>query len=252
MVPWLPCLNPSVTDREGDNRMVFFKQLLVQRALAESIIQVHVKTPILFLLSLTFLFVACTSMEYPKRHIPVRLGAVGLIDTNNKEISLVNGLTESKLIRLEHGFSVADLKRWTDLIINQLEAELKKRGVQVKPNSDCVFKVSAENVMLIPNPWWGTRCIVEVRVEKSGGKWSRIYEGNNYGRNVQPAIDGAVYRLLVAIIEDQDFRKAISKEAVGEEEKIAKRLEKLKELRAKGLITEEEYQNKKREILRSF
>ena len=89
-----------------------------------------------------------------------------------------------------------------------VEEELRKRGVQVRPESDVNFKVSVESVGL----FWGAfsqRCIVRARADKMDGTWSKNYEGNNASDNFDRAVDGAVYKVVVTIMEDQDFRNAI-------------------------------------------
>ena len=92
--------------------------------------------------------------------------------------------------------------------MSQLEDELRKRGVQVRPESEIGFKVGVESVGI----FWGAfsqRCIVRARVEKIDGTWSKNYEGNNASGNFNRAIDGAVYKAVVAIMGNQDFKNAI-------------------------------------------
>ena len=141
------------------------------------------------------------------------MDVVGSIDTPN-EISLVNSVSESRLTLIgnygAHRYW-ADFKQWTDLIVNQLGTELEKRGVRVKPDGGDIFKVSVENAGLF---WgaWATRCIVNVRVEKGDGTWSKRFEGNNTSpATLYRSIDGAAYKVVVAIIGDQDFKKEISR-----------------------------------------
>ena len=211
----------------------------------------------LFLLILTILFSACSHVVYPRGPIPVELDKVGTYDTSS-EISLVNPVTESKPVlvatRDQHKYLV-DFKQWTDSVVDQLKTELEKRGVRVKPAAERAFKVAVPNVRFF---WgaWAIRCIVDVRVERSDGTWSKTYEGNNAGHNINRAIDGAVHKVIVAVLQDADFRNQISREykkkEVVDKEKIVQKLEQLIEMRQKGLITEEEYQNKKREILEKF
>ena len=165
-----------------------------------------------FLLIFALLFSACSHVVYPRGPIPVTMDVVGPIDTPN-EISFVNGVADSKLILIAtygaHKY-FADFKQWTDLIVDQLETELAKRGVHVKPDGGDIFTVSVENARL----FWGTwaiRCIVNVRMEKEDRTWSKTFEGNNTSpATLNRAIDGAAYKVVVAIIEDQDFKKAIS------------------------------------------
>ncbi len=136
----------------------------------------------------------------------------GPIDTT-REISFVNRQTESKLTLIgsqgAHKY-LADFKQWTDLVVDQLESELKKRGVQVNPSGDYIFTVSVDNARLF---WgaWATRCIVNVRVEKDDGTWSKTFEGNNASpASLYRTIDGSVYRAVEAVLQDSGFRRAIS------------------------------------------
>jgi hypothetical protein len=42
------------------------------------------------------------------------------------------------------------------------------------------------------------------------GTWSKIYEGNNASpATLYRAVDGAVYKAVVALLEDKDFRIAV-------------------------------------------
>ena len=73
----------------------------------------------------------------PRMEIPVAMDEVGPIATD-KSITIVNGTEDFQITRL--GFFVfrgtyrncyADLESWADIIVEQLETELRKRGVQV-------------------------------------------------------------------------------------------------------------------------
>jgi len=165
----------------------------------------------LCLLILILLFSACSHIVYPRGSIPVEMDKVGQIDTT-KEITLINDVAESKLTLVAVKGSdkfFADFKQWTDFIIAQLENELKVRGVQVKPEGDYVVKVSVPNLRFF---WgaWAVRCIVNVQVERSDGKWAKTYEGNNAGQYIERAVDGAVHKVVAAIIGDSDFQRSIS------------------------------------------
>jgi hypothetical protein len=137
---------------------------------------------------------------------------VGPINVSN-EIALENGVTESKLTLVGTQGSdkwFADFMVWTSFIVSQLENELRSRGVPVKRESENAFKVRVESVGL----YWGfaaQRCILLARVEKKDGTWSKAYESNNASGNLYRAIDGAVHKVVVAILQDNDFRNAISR-----------------------------------------
>ncbi len=167
---------------------------------------------VFLLMAVTSFISACSHVVFPRGPIPVKMDTVGPIETT-EEISFVNQQTESKLTLIgsqgAHKY-LADFKQWTDLVVDQLESELKKRGVRVNPSGDYTFNVSVDNARLF---WgaWAIRCIVNVRVEKDDGTWSKTFEGNNASpATLYRAIDGAVYRAVEAVLKDSSFKNAIS------------------------------------------
>lgn len=166
----------------------------------------------LLIVILTFLFSACSHIAVPRGPIPVKMDVVGPMNVQS-EVSFENGVTESKLTLVGTQGSDkwwADFVVWTSFIVSQLESELKSRGVPVKPESGNIYKVRVESVGL----YWGfaaQRCIILARVEKKDGTWSKAYEGNNASGNLHRAIDGAVHKVVVAILQDKDLINAISR-----------------------------------------
>ena len=165
------------------------------------------------IVTLTFLFSACSHVTVPRGPIPVKMDVVGPMSVS-KPISLENGVPDSKLTLIAtQGFHkwYVDYNVWTSFIVSQLESELRGRGVQVSPASQEVLRVKVEQAGL----FWGsfsTRCIVNVRVESKDGTWSKSYEGNNASpASLYRSVDGAVYKAIVAILQDRDFMNAISK-----------------------------------------
>lgn len=145
-----------------------------------------------------------------------RVGAVyyfSLIDLYTKQASEVSMQTELGLV------DELPLKKLSEEVLaNQyltrvLSAKRRVSGnhtVQATPPSDYIFKVSVRDVKLIEGVW-ATRCIVTVLVERGGGGWSHTYEGNTASSaSAERAIDGAVYRVVEAIITDHSFRDALS------------------------------------------
>jgi len=175
------------------------------------------RTQTLFLISLvvmlTFLFSACSHVTVPRGPIPVKMEVVGPMSVS-KAISIENGVPDSKLTLVAtQGFHkwYADYNVWTSFIVSQLESELRGRGVQVSPDSQDVIRVKVEQAGL----FWGsfsTRCIVNVRVERKDGTWSKSYEGNNASpASLYRSVDGAVHKAVVAILQDKEFMNAISR-----------------------------------------
>ncbi len=164
--------------------------------------------PLLLLLAL--LFSGCSQVVHPGGAIPVKMEVVGPLDAK-KVVSFTNAVPDSKLTLVATQGSqkyFADYRHWTGSIVNQLEDELRKRGVQVKPQSEVGFRVVVESVRL----FWGAfsqRCVVRARVDKVDGTWSKNYEGNDASDNFNQAIDKALYKLVASIMGDQDFRSAI-------------------------------------------
>jgi len=160
---------------------------------------------------LIFLFSGCSHVTVPRGPIQVKMDVVGSLDIP-KEISFENGVPDSKLTLIgSQGFHkwYADYRVWTGFIVNHLETELRSRGVRVAtPGSGIPFRVKVEQAAL----HWGSfaiRCVVNVRVEKMDGTWSKIYEGNNASpATLYRAVDGAVHKAVVAILQDKDFKIA--------------------------------------------
>ena len=165
------------------------------------------------IVTLTFLFSACSHITVPRGPIPVKMDVVGPMNVN-KAISLENGVPDSRLTLVAtQGFHkwYADYNVWSSFVVSQLESELRGRGVQIASNSQEAFRVKVEQAGL----FWGsfsTRCIVNVRIEKKDGTWSKSYEGNNASpASLYRSVDGAVYKAVVAILQDRDFMNAMSK-----------------------------------------
>jgi hypothetical protein len=166
---------------------------------------------ILFGVTLSLLFLGCSHVTVPRGPIQVKMDVVGSLDIP-KEISFENGVPDSKLTLIgSQGFHkwYADYRVWTSFIVNHLETELRSRGVKVTPDSGNIFRVKVEQAGL----YWGSfaiRCVVNVRLEKKEGTWSKTYEGNNSSpATLYRAVDGAVHKSVVAILQDKDFKNAI-------------------------------------------
>ena len=166
---------------------------------------------VLFGVTLSLLFLGCSHVTVPRGPIQVKMDVVGSIDIP-KEISFENGVPDSKLTLIgSQGFHkwYADYRVWTSFIVNHLETELRSRGVKVTPGSGIPFRVKVEQAGL----HWGSfaiRCVVNVRIEKMDGTWSKTYEGNNSSpATLYRAVDGAVYKAVVAILGDKDFKNAV-------------------------------------------
>lgn len=80
----------------------------------------------------------CSHVVYPRGPIQVKMDVVGSIDAK-KVVSFTDGVQDARLTLVatqgSHKYFV-DYKQWTGFIVSQLEDELRKRGVEVKPESE--------------------------------------------------------------------------------------------------------------------
>jgi len=136
-----------------------------------------------------------------------------LIDLYAKKVKEVS--IEAEGVSVENRFRGISNKVLTTAELRRTLRSKKKvlgiKEVEIEPEGEDVFKVSVQDVRFFQGAW-ATRCIVDVLVEKGDGTWSKTYEGNNASPvSVERAADGAVYRVVEAIIADRGFRKAISR-----------------------------------------
>jgi hypothetical protein len=240
----------------------------------------------LLLLLLMFALISCGGIHYSKvlspkwpldkGRKPKTILGVDTIKTD-KTVTLVNGWNGPQLYQLGDVKVYVDLYPWTEQIVERLKVELREKGVKISPSGTHTFKVYICNVEPIRARMNFTKSYthVYIRIEKANGTWTKTYKGTGErllglgggGRGVgDPCYSAAIlaagaYNAVEAIIKDNEFKEAISistayvgktTEGVPEKEKIMQKLEYLKEMRAKGLITEDEYQIKKKEILKAF
>nr|MBC8362522.1 SHOCT domain-containing protein [Candidatus Desulfatibia profunda] len=152
----------------------------------------------------------------------------------------------------------AELHLWTGQLIEILEGELKKRGIKVAPDAEKVLKIKIKDInFYLPFMGFHVRAWVDFNVDV-GGVYSKSFigRGKSGGTGLR-AYGNAMLWSAVEILNDPDIQKYIREpieKAItpAKDDDVEDKLEKLKTLFDKGLITQEEYDSKKTELLEKF
>jgi len=152
----------------------------------------------------------------------------------------------------------AELHLWTGQLIEILEEELNKRGIKVAPNAETVLKIKIKDInFYAPFMGFHVRAWVDFNVDV-GGVYSKSFIGRGKsGVNGLKAYGNAMLWSAVEILNDPDIQKHIREPAAkaitpAKGDAVEGKLERLKALFDKGLITQEEYDSKKTELLEKF
>lgn len=88
---------------------------------------------------------------------------------------------------------------------------------------------------------------------ETGDGYKRNYQANNTGESFYRAGGGAITRAVAAMLNDKDILDYIEgKVKTAIDRNPVKKLQMLKEMKDKGLITPDEYEQKKSELLEKF
>lgn len=178
--------------------------------------------------------------------------------TSPVTISILNTQTDTvdhvHLTNIATSFS-GNKKSWTDTAVEITKRELTARGATVLDGEQRKLELSI--VAIEGEAGFSLlRYITRLKV-KTGSGYENTYIGNNSSpATVYRAADGAVMRAVAAMLKDPVIVKYISSKNVltkyePDEKEINpyKSLEQLKILFDKGVLTQDEYANKKTEIL---
>jgi len=185
--------------------------------------------------------------------------AIQLVNANTAEDIIPTGKRlfdnkDSKCGKIE----CAELHLWTGQLIEILEEELKKRGIKVAPDAEKVLKIKIKDInFYLPFMAFHVRTWIKFNVDV-GGIYSKslIGRGKSGGTGLR-AYGNAILWSVVEILNDPDIQKYIrepTEKAITpvKGDDVGAKLEKLKALFDKGLITQEEYDRKKTELLEKF
>lgn len=179
--------------------------------------------------------------------------------TSPVAISIINTQTDTldhvHLTNMGASFS-GNMKSWTDTAVAITKRELTTRGATVLDGEQRRLELSITSIE--GEARFATfRYKIKLKVKTGSG-----YEGTYIGDNQSPATvyraaDGAVMRATSAMLRDPVILKYITTTKVlttyepdGQEISPYKSLEELKALFDKGILTKDEYTNKKSEILK--
>jgi len=183
--------------------------------------------------------------------------------TSTNAIALLNSNTSTEEViffQKDNNKFYGDYKKWTDAAIQITEVELVKRGMSVVKNTQAQLRLSIEKVDA--HLGWVAKCKVWLKVETGDG-YIKTYIGDNTSpATLWRAVDGAVMRAVAEMLRDKsliaylvsgrsDVVSKKSSSSIDKDESFNK-LTNLKKLLDNGIITEEEFNKKKTEILNKY
>lgn len=172
--------------------------------------------------------------------------------TNFRSNSSINIVNEQDIqsAKVENSLLNVDLHKATESTINLLESELNKKGIKNNKDSKKKIFVSVEN-FYFSDYFMVVGCTSTIKVKTSDGTTKTFQEHNNSGIGLAQACNFAITKTIASIINDEYIRSFINSDSshqINHREKLAK----LKELFKEGLITKEEYDSKRGDIIKSI
>ena len=173
-----------------------------------------------------------------------------------------------------------ELTAWTGAVVDFLSEELSQRGASVTDDAAAVIGVEVTDTYQNPfYAYWAYKCCVSFSVT-TGDEYKRAFRVCDVsGFDLQRACNFCVTRAVAEILNDHHVRTYLtSKQGAfkpergpamptetsdigngggGSEEQpadrsVAERLRVLRQLHEDGVVTDEEYESKKLEVLREF
>jgi hypothetical protein len=142
-----------------------------------------------------------------------------------------------------------DYNNFSSQAANLLIRELEKNGVPLSSNAHKTIKVVVTNLEIEGHRYsfvfWAH---LDLEAETGDGNICKLRVSNS-GGTMHRASGGAITRGIAELLNNRDIISYIQGTSVEEKDPYRK-LEKLKQMRDGGLITEDEYNNKKNEILK--
>jgi len=153
------------------------------------------------------------------------------------------------------GFSYfVDFNEVNNVAIELIKSELKKNNIPISDNAQSVIKFTTTKIEW---EYWavgfvmGTYLDFEVETADGYKKKFTVQDGSQV--HLERAVGGAITRVAEKVLQDERILGYIQKTKMPKDDKDSTfKLERLKLLRERGLITEEEYTKKKKEILKDF
>ncbi len=124
-------------------------------------------------------------------------------------ITLINDYGE-KSYNIQMGVTDAytyygDLKQITEVSVTLLSEELAKRGMVVKTNGDKTIRLKVKNMFIVYH-FYVYRATIVLSVETTNG-YSREFAETNSSGVYQRSLDGAISRVIAAVLNDEDIVK---------------------------------------------
>jgi hypothetical protein len=153
------------------------------------------------------------------------------------------------------GFSYfVDFNEVNKIAIDLIKSELKKNNVPISDDAQTVVKFTTTKIEW---EYWAGGFVIgtylNFEVETADGYKNKYTVQDGSQVHLERAVGGAITRAAEKVLQDERILSYIEKTKMPKDDKDSTfKLERLKLLRERGLITEEEYTEKKKEILKDF
>jgi len=145
----------------------------------------------------------------------------------------------------------ANLNQWTELTIEILKFEFLDNNIYVSYDSNKRLSLSIINAQ-VTQEFGVMRANLDLNVVTGGG-FKKTYRITNTGLDIWRACGCAITRAVATMLNDDMILSYIGgKESQFPKERAVDKLKQLNEMRDKKLITQEEFDEKKKEILDEF
>ena len=149
---------------------------------------------------------------------------------------------------------LTDFNKINDLAVELIKAELTRNDIPVSDNAERVIRFTATKVQW--EDWAGGFAMgiyIDFDIETTDGYKAKYTVKDGSGVSMGRALGGAITRAAEQTLKDKHILNYIQQGTThGSTHSLEHRLKQLKSMRQKELISEEEYQKKKQEILDSL
>jgi len=184
--------------------------------------------------------------------IPMKPGMVMQRYESLDPIAITNNQPNTDNVVIVKGKMVfANLNQWTELAIEILKTEFLDNNIYVSYDSNKKLFLSIINAQ-VTQEFGVMRANLELNVV-AGGDFKKTYRITNTGLDIWRACGGGITRAVATMLNDDMILSYIEgKESQPQKKRAVDKLKQLNEMRDNKLITQEEFDEKKKEILDEF
>lgn len=201
---------------------------------------------------LSILILSLYGCTYTAKPYPMKADMVSDFHSNSS-VNVKNSQSK-RIVTIENSGGPAgmkvNLREATDSVISLFREELQKKGISQNYLSQKTLALSLEKLYM-GNYFMAVGCTATLKVETASGISKQFKEQNTSGIGLPQACNFAITKVVASAINDQEIRNFMDS-GLGSKNNAGKKLSELKTLLLDDLITEDEFNIKKSEILESI